>query len=101
MNHLDNSFDSSLLQDPFAAGLLQEMTSDPKILITPLMLEKDLMTLLRHLLYTCSQHHNAKYHKPGADVLDEEVVLGAALAESYDPVKDFKEYWEMIIGKWV
>jgi hypothetical protein len=97
----DQSFQVNLAFNPFARGLLGEMTAARKLTTTPYELEEDLRALLSHLLHEyAQQNYVSELARWGVDLEHEEAVLDAALA-NYKPLKDFKDYWEEIIKKWV
>lgn len=99
--YANQSLRDGLAINPFAIGLLQELTAVPKFTMTPYELEEDLKSTLSHLLYKYAhQYYASELAKWGVDMGHEAEVLDTALT-NYKPIQDFKDYWEDIIKNWV
>ncbi|KAI8932445.1 hypothetical protein NX059_010631 [Plenodomus lindquistii] len=95
------SFDANVSFNPFYMNLLNEMSTVPKMIATPLELEEDLNVMLMRLLYSNAiQLYQSALAMRGIALDDEKAVVDAAI-DNYNPVRELKDNWTEIIRKWI
>ncbi|KAH9862871.1 hypothetical protein J1614_010964 [Plenodomus biglobosus] len=96
-----DSFAANVSLNPFYKSLLNELTSVPKMMTTPLELEEDLGVALTRLLYVYARrHHETESAMWGVSLADQEAVVEAAVAK-HSFFRDLKDNWTDIIHNWV
>jgi hypothetical protein len=91
-----DSAQESFETNPFYRSLIHELASAPKMMSEPLQLEED---LLKSLDATVATYARVKYPDQIMDGRDEDVLTNQVLMDPY--IKDVRENWIIIIGKWV